>query len=595
MFRISKYPAGDSGREGIHGGRSYRQDREAVQGMRKNRFVCVAVLLSVCLLLPAAALAQSLLWPGPQTWGKQKKPKDSTPPVTTLLQPPDGAVAHVGSDIAIRITDDQSGVDPDPEVSVKSRRLLSHGQWTTIEGHMRRVCTDDGLRCSIIFLPKWDLPINHEFLVTVKASDKAGNTITTAPPMSFSTQILTYSPTDDDDGDGVSTTWESRLGTDPAKRTLFVKPRYKLKPTTAEIYWADFKLQYRDPIQAYFDAHFRAKTGVGLEIRVIGDPENPYCHCGSGGSAVSHGNPDNPTTPFKASCMRNPKYDPALDTYYGSTDKPPVNIITIQARGDTQCVPNRGSYEVLSTGKYGHISLKTTFIQPDPDSPYWANCGPAGTCSTRGCICYATWTWDTKGATTRVSDSQNPNRYDGTTANRIGYHGPVYVGLHALACYFEEGVYESLAAGSPSCNSVTNCYPLRTSPCCTPSKWSTDDYNRNGLVDFNEYTLDSTGKITAAGATNVSGEEYDRATVLKHTLVHEIIHALLRTNAAYDECSNPCCPMGGHVARERGWTLTAPGASSCANGSVTGMSCTHGAVGDVNDITRYGVIWNLAH
>jgi hypothetical protein len=309
-----------------------------------------------------------------------------------------------------------------------------------------------------------------------------------------------------------------------------------------------------------------AKRGVGVEIVVIGDPANPYAP------------------------MRSLSYNPATDTSYAD-GKPPVNIITIQARGETQCIPNLGSFEVM-TGNYGHIKLKTTFIQPDPESPYWQNCGPDATCSTQGCLCYATWTWDTKGATTHLESSL----YD-PGSNRIGYHGPVYVGLHALACYFEEGAYDSLVAGSTAI--ATNCVPSPVSTgtsLCTTTKLSTDDYNHNGLVDFSEYSINgTTGAIIGVGNTNISGQEYDRVTALKHTLVHEIMHALLRASGAVDECANPCCPMGGHVARERGWTLTDPGASSCGNGKVTGKSCTHGTAGDANDITAPGVIWNVSH
>lgn len=370
----------------------------------------------------------------------------------------------------------------------------------------------------------------------------------------------TISP--DDDADGISDVWEERLQTSKDKRTLFIRPLYKQTATSTSVYWADFKNLYHQNVENYFNAIFLAKarkpngTPVGLEIRVIGDSGNPY------------------------KLMQDVNYDPARDTSYAD-GKPPVNIITIMAKGEpTSQASYAGSYQVTGATNKGHIRLK--FIrQPDPRDPdHWPTVYQQ----------FYVWTWDAKGFTNNLGSAYD--WMDPLNAPRPGYHGatvakPVEVGLHALACYMEEGAYTSLSATSPAC--TTNCYGQT---CCRGKK-STDDYNADLRADFNEYALNSTGQITGIGRFAISGSEYTRQQVLTHTLVHEIVHALLKASSL-DECTNPCCPMSNFVARERGWTLTELGASSCGGSSTfTGRTCTHAS--GLNDITQKGVVWNVPH
>jgi hypothetical protein len=383
--------------------------------------------------------------------------------------------------------------------------------------------------------------------------------LTTANP------VLAQTISSDDDADGINDLWEDRLQTGKDKRTLFIKPLYKQTATSVPVYWADFKKSYHQSIEGYFNAIFLARakkpdgTPVGLEIRVIGDDANPY-------------------VPMRARTNNVPTYDPAKDSTYAD-GKPPVNIITIMAKG----VPSSrvDSYDVTGASNRGHIQVKKTY-QPDPAHPdQWPTVNKT----------YFVWTWDTKGYTNNMGSAYNWS--DPMAAPRPGYHGatvtkPVEVGLHALACYMEEGAYTSLSASDgQAC--TTNC---AATTCCVGKK-STDDYNTNVLADFNEYELDNTGKITAVGRFAISGSEYTRQQVLTHTLVHEIVHALLKASSL-DECSNPCCPMSNFVARERGWTLTELGASSCGGSSTfTGRTCTHAS--GLNDITQKGVVWNVPH
>jgi hypothetical protein len=205
---------------------------------------------------------------------------------------------------------------------------------------------------------------------------------------------------------------------------------------------------------------------------------------------------------------------------------------------------------------------------------------------------YGVWAWARKGITDAAGDSLSGR-----------YHGPVQAGLHALACYMEEGVYAQLVKDQSAC--AANCL---SQPCCLTQQKSTDDfvYDPSNKVAFNGFTFNySNGTITGPVNTDAafSTTGYSREDVLTHTLIHEIVHALLTANPDNrDHCENPCCPMYTNDARQRGWTETDLGATSCSitfkDGHTMEASnlptCTHGQNGS-NDITKYGVVWNVSH
>jgi hypothetical protein len=102
-------------------------------------------------------------------------------------------------------------------------------------------------------------------------------------------------------------------------------------------------------------------------------------------------------------------------------------------------------------------------------------------------------------------------------------------------------------------------------------------------VEFNAITFDSTSKkITYVGAF---GPPYDRDTVLRRTIVHEMGHALLSASEG-DHCSDFECIMYGSVADWKPWEFGPPAAS--------GRSCTH-SPGYIKDIRAPGVIHNTVH
>jgi hypothetical protein len=383
---------------------------------------------------------------------------------------------------------------------------------------------------------------------------------------SFNTQAVVMPPVTDD-GDGISTTWKTRLGLASGKRTLFIKPLYQATSTSTAVYWSDFKTKYHSGLEAYFNDHFlRMSTkpdgspaNVGLQIVVIGDDNNPYA-------------------PMRAKTGSVPTYDPAADATYAD-GKPPVNLITIIAKGASTCTGD--SYEISVAARHGHTAYKSS-----------------------------AWTWDVKGYTNVINDSNYA-----PVAGRQGYHGstlskPLELSLHALACYVEEGVYTALDINQTAC--ATNCFAT-TSPCCTGQRKSATDFADDNLkAAFNAFSFASstnsqiTGPLNTDGTINLnaaySTTAYNSDQVLTHTLIHEIVHALLTDDPTKDHCTNPCCPMYANVANQRGWTITELGASSCSNtyrdgtqSTSSNQSCTHSTHHGSNNIATYGVVWNVSH
>jgi len=80
-------------------------------------------------------------------------------------------------------------------------------------------------------------------------------------------------------------------------------------------------------------------------------------------------------------------------------------------------------------------------------------------------------------------------------------------------------------------------------------------------VEFNAITFDSAGKITAIGS---KGKIYTPQTVLKRTIIHEIVHALLGASNS-DHCADPNCIMYSGV---KDWDV-----------QDFGTACTHKAGG----------------
>jgi hypothetical protein len=471
---------------------------------------------------------------------------DTTGPWITSKTPGDGShVSDLSTNIVVTFTDNLSGWSAGPTVtlSVTSEPLpQGSGAVTSLYSNQTLACTVNGLFCTATFNPLADLPANSVIHVTASTSDFVGNPGTET--FSFDTQV-SVGPPATDDGDNISAAWKTRLGLPSGKRTLFIKPVRKVT-SESTAYWSEFKDTYHSTIQGYFNGLFETRRNVGLQIVVIGDQGNPY------------------------EPMRNFDYDPATDNKYPG-EKPPVSIITVEARGAEACPGS--SYEVggPTVQNSGHTKLRR--LQGYTEQ-------------------YSYWGWDGKGYTAAAGTSMSGK-----------YHGPVQAGLHALACYMEEGAYAELGLNMTAC--ATNC---KSQSCClTAENKSSDEYvQAPSKVAFNAFQFDLTN-ATITGPADINAAYsmtgYSKEDVLIHTLVHEIVHALLTADSANsDHCENPCCPMYSNVARQRGWTLKDLNASSCSTPYKVGPAiestnqpqCSHGKDG-AKDITAYGVVWNDSH
>ena len=318
--------------------------------------------------------------------------------------------------------------------------------------------------------------------VTVNASNKKGDTTAT-----FKFGFKTSPPSQDDDGDCIPNDTENTiLHTDPSKKTLFVRPKEEISLGQYQ-YWEGFVqlFPHPDPTKTWL-ADIPAFTNAGIEIVVIGAPGHYY------------------------SAMDSFDYDPVTDQ---NPNKPPCDILEIiHKKSEAYCT-------------YGHHNYGHTY--------FYAN-GP-------------TWYWDTKGYVPNDQTTMHYQEYD--------YFTPLIYPF-PLNNYFTEGAYQTIQVGqgpvvpSPcSISPINQCYEFNN---CSPMNLNLNDPQPNPpyvlkpdqTVEFNGITFDqATQVITYVEATEA---QYDRETVLRRTIVHEMGHALLAAHED-DHCENPQCIMFGGV------------------------------------------------
>ena len=231
--------------------------------------------------------------------------------------------------------------------------------------------------------------------------------------------------------------------------------------------------------------------------------------------------------------MRDFAYDPALDANH-----PPCDILELVYKAPS-------SYCAYAEHNEGH-----TYFEPTA----------------------STWYWDTKGY---VPNDQTTEHYQ-----QHRYFTP---GIYPfpLDNYFTEGAYPSIQVDQ---------LPVEAFPCTRSQCYETNHSSPmnldatdpvNGLpdstVEFNVITFDSGKQITYVGA---SGNEYDRDTVLRRTVTHEMGHGLLAASEE-DHCSDSQCIMYGYVVD---WEM----------GDFGPGDCTH-KPGGAKDIRARGVVHNSIH
>jgi hypothetical protein len=143
-----------------------------------------------------------------------------------------------------------------------------------------------------------------------------------------------------------------------------------------------------------------------------------------------------------------------------------------------------------------------------------------------------------------------------------GYFTPLIYPF-PLDNYLNEGAYQQIAVGQQ---------PLETSGC-----GSNQCYDTNNTVEFNQIVFNSDKQIIYIGA---QGIRYDRDTVMRRTLAHEMGHALLAASET-DHCTDLQCIMYHSVVD---WELRDFGPGNCVH-----------KPGGSKDICARGVVHNSVH
>jgi hypothetical protein len=245
---------------------------------------------------------------------------DTIPPVIEMTTPGDGNTnVPVTTNIVIRIRDSDSGVNP------STITLIVNG--ATITSLPTPVPDpNDSTAYIVTYDPPTNFANDQMVNVEVTAADLAGNTL--ADTFSFLPGI-TWNPAGDDDNDGIPNEEETLLGTNPNKKTLFIRPQMWSGSQLQFVHWPGFKDLFPNARGAGF-ADIPAFTNAGIEISVIGDPGHPYAP------------------------MRAFAYDPATDANH-----PHCDIVEIVHMPDTAYC-SQGSYN------FGH-----TYFFPASAAWYW--------------------------------------------------------------------------------------------------------------------------------------------------------------------------------------------------------------------------------
>jgi len=306
---------------------------------------------------------------------------------------------------------------------------------------------------------------------------------------SFTVQENSWAPEDDDDKDGIPNNREKEyFHTDPEKVTLFVRPK---KEVSFEYkYWKEFLSLFPDPRPGF--ARIPPFDHAGVEIVVIGPchtiSENDKCH------------------QYKK--FDDFYYDPAKDPLH-----PPCDIMEIVYK-----MKFNDEQEGIHCADYSSHGGHTFFSE---DGNTIVNGDKKDT---------STWTWDTKGYTRKGEEHHS-------------YFVPLIFPF-PLDNYLKEGAYKSIDVNIVP--ETTNCNNSG-GKCMHNSPMNLNDNDPNPpytlrpdeTVEFNGICFDSNGKITNKPAR---AKGYDRDTVLKRTIVHEMGHALLSADKE-DHCENPMCIM----------------------------------------------------
>jgi hypothetical protein len=254
-----------------------------------------------------------------------------------------------------------------------------------------------------------------------------------------------------------------------------------------------------------------------------------FTHAGIEISVI--GDPGHPYGP-----MQQFSYDPATDANH-----PPCDILEILHMPD-------GVYCAFGDHNFGHTYFYTTG---------------------------RTWFWDTKGYVPNDRTSEHFKKHN--------YFTPLIYPF-PLDNYLNEGAYPQIALNempmeTSGCG-LNQCYDTHySSPLNLNDSEAAVPYSAlpDGTVEFNQIVFDSNKQIQFVGS---QGIRYDRDTVMRRTLAHEMGHALLAASET-DHCTDDQCIMYHSVAD---WEMRDFGPGDCVH-----------KPGGSKDIRAAGVVHNSIH
>ena len=305
-----------------------------------------------------------------------------------------------------------------------------------------------------------------------------------------------YPPDDSDpDGDGIPNKYELAYGTDPGKKTLFVRPRKKAGG--AWVFWGEFCDVYLPLLKAYTGT---GQGQLGIEIVCVGDDRIK-----SGG-----------TYHLKYEKLRNLNYNPKTDTT-GPVDPgtgqnlagpQPIDILDIYYN-DPQAL-------VTSTANRGHTFFHST---------------------------NKLWYWDIP-ARTMSTSSYLDNGY--LTA---------YLYPFSIENYFNEGQYNSIALNATKQITVNTCNGIVCGNPASPFNQDKRTETPPSGVELNIVVFDASGTVTADPVFATT--QWNKQQVILRTLAHEMGHALSASNIPEnDHCADKLCIMYPFTAQANQWKLT---------------------------------------
>jgi hypothetical protein len=347
---------------------------------------------------------------------------DTIGPSIQMTLPADGATnVAVNTNIVVHVTDGSSGVVR-TSIVMKVKGVVV----TPVISPTSSTSSD----YTLTYDPPTDFANGLVVNVVVTASDGAGNSQT----KSFSFIVVSQlNPGGDDDQDGIPNGVEATLGTNPNKKTLFVRP-YK-KTSTGLAYWSDFNTVLFPPASPRPGfAEIPSFSNLGIEISVIGDPNHPYAQ------------------------MSNINYDPATDNSH-----PACDILEL-------------IYNAMNSDAVAELPTD----QANRGHTYFTG---------------QTWTWDTKGKTPNISSSayylkykyHKPYAYAWPLDRYIAEGAYPKVGLN-------ESYIGTSNCGHSYCYDYSHCSPmnLNDGESVPPYTGLPDE-----TVEMTNIVYDSSGKITA--------------------------------------------------------------------------------------------------